>query len=225
MSNRQKIFIGGLGALTPIILNLLILDLGGTLENLKWGLLVGYIIRVIVLFYVGGLIAFLHKDENSAIKLFELGIAAPALITAMLNAHNIESPKGVNVSEKQKIGSVIFVTPAYAQRVEDKLKTFSVPEESTFEQIKRGLFGSKPQRVWFVIVGSHLKLEDAEKQAKQINSKTKEFNAEVYDRYGGNPYYGVIIGANLTYEDAQQLRRKAIDSGLPKDSYLWALPR
>lgn len=225
MSNRQKIFIGGLGALTPIIMNLLILDLSGTLESIKWGVLVGYIIRVIVLFYIGGLIAFLHKDENSAIKLFELGIAAPALITAMINAHNIEPPKGVNVSEKQKIGSVIFVTPAYAQPVENKLKTFSLPEETAFEQVKRGLFGSKTQRVWFVIVGSHLKLEDAEKQAKQINNKMKEFNAEVYDRYGGNPYYAVVIGANLTYEDAQQLRLRAIASGFPKDSYLWTFPR
>jgi hypothetical protein len=223
MSNRQKIFIGGLGALTPIIMNLLIVDLSVTLENLKWGVLVGYIIRVLVLFYIGGIIAFLHKDENSSIKLCELGIAAPALIIAMINATNIGEHKIPKVAGKKAVSSTLFISQAYAQPSDKKV--FSLPKETTFEQVKRGLFGSKTERVWFVIVGSHLKFEDAEKQAKQINNNMKGFNAEVYDKYGHNPYYGVVIGANLIYEEAQQLRKKAVDAGLPKDTYLWAVPR
>lgn len=225
MSNRQKIFIGGLGALTPVILNLLIVDFSTTLENLKLGVLIAYFIRVVVLFYLGGIVAFLHKEESNALKLFELGIAAPALITAIINAHNIDTAKINNSAEKKEVSSITFVASAYAQASDKQLKSFSLPEETTIEQIKRGLLGSRTNRIWFVIVGSHLKLEDAKKQAYRINNTQKSFHAEVYDKYADNQYYAVVIGANLIYEDAKQLRKKAIDNGLPKDTYLWTFPR
>jgi hypothetical protein len=76
-----------------------------------------------------------------------------------------------------------------------------------------------------VIAGSHLKLEDASKQASEIGRKWPKYRGEVYAPYGNNPYYAVVIGANLTYEDAQALRRKAIQDGLPNDTYLWTFPR
>ena len=82
MNIRKKIMIGGLGALTPVIMNLLIVDLNVLLVKFTSLAFIGYVIRVIILFYLGGLVAFLHKDENSPIKIFELGIIAPALITA-----------------------------------------------------------------------------------------------------------------------------------------------
>ncbi len=225
MSSRQKILIGGLGALTPIILNLLIIDFSTTLENLKLAVLISYFIRVVVLFYLGGIVAFLHKEESNAIKLFELGIAAPALITAIINAHNIDTAKINNAAGKKEISSITFVTRAYAQTGDKQLKSFSLPEETTIEQIKRGLLGSRTNRIWFVIVGSHLNLEDAKKQAAGINNKQNNFHAQVYDKYADSQFYAVVIGANLTYEEAQLCRKKAIDSGLPKDTYLWTFPR
>jgi len=89
MKTRKKIIIGGLGALTPVIMNLLIVDLDALLVKLTILAFLGYIIRLVALFYLGGFVAFLHKDENSPIKIFELGIVAPALITAMLNAGQV----------------------------------------------------------------------------------------------------------------------------------------
>ncbi len=79
--------------------------------------------------------------------------------------------------------------------------------------------------MWFVIAGSHIKLGDAQRQAQQINRKWPDFSGEVYAPYGGNPHYAVVIGANLTYEEAQKLLQRAIAAGLSKDTYLWTFPK
>lgn len=222
MKTRQKILLGGLGALTPIVLNLLVVDLRVTLENLTALVLLGYALRVVVLFYLGGIVAFLHKDENSPLKLFEFGIAAPALIIAMLNAGNV--PKSPYATSGAPRISVSFISSAYAQTT-PSVKTFAKPKESAVEQLWRGLTGSTFQKTWFVIVGSHLNLEDAEKQVQEIaaNENQKDFRAEVFAPYGGNPYYAVVIGANLTFRDALELQKQAIAAGFPQDTYLWML--
>ena len=100
-----------------------------------------------------------------------------------------------------------------------------MPEESSIQQFWRGLIGSSPKKVWFVIIGSHKKLKDAQEQVEQIIEMPNDFTAEIYAPYGENPYYAVIIGANLTYKEAQQLRQAAIKTGLPKDAYLWTFPK
>lgn len=69
------------------------------------------------------------------------------------------------------------------------------------------------------------KFEDAEKQAKQISEKWQGFEGEVYAPYGEDPYYAVVIGANLTYQEARQLRQRAIAAGFSKDTYLWTFPK
>lgn len=65
MKTRQKIIIGGLGALTPIIMNLLVVDINVLVINLTIFAFIGYAIRVVILFYIGGLVAFLHKNEKT----------------------------------------------------------------------------------------------------------------------------------------------------------------
>lgn len=226
MKTRQKIIIGGLGALTPVIMNLLIVDIRVLLLGLTLIAVVGYVIRVIILFYLGGLVAFLHKDENNPLKIFELGIVAPALITALLNAGHIDVIKAPAQTRGNPSASVIFTPSAYGQTTQkEEPETFSLPKETPFQQLWRGLTGSSPMNVWFVIVGSHLKLEDAEREAQQIAEEKKGFKAKVYAPYGENPYYGVVIGDYLTYEQAEQLRQQAIAAGFPKDTYLWTFPK
>lgn len=225
MTTQKKILIGGIGALTPIIMNLLIVDMNVLLLNVTTLALVGYLIRVVVLFYLGGLVAFLHKDEHSPIKLFELGIAAPALITALLNAAHVDIPKATAQTTGLPAVSGILIAPAYAQTSGSEKKTFSVPEESQTQQFFRGLTGSTPQNVWFVIVGSHPKLEDAKAEAEQITQSGKELKAEVYAPYGNNQLYSVVIGSNLTQVAAQELRQRAIAEGLSKDTHLWTFSK
>ncbi len=224
MTLRWKILVGGLGALTPIVMNLLVVD-AAAISELELGIVLGYFLRVVLLFYLGGLVAYLHKEEESPIKLFELGIAAPALITALLNGAQIEAAK-IPSRAATPPASTSFIPSAYAQgTTKGQVRTFSLPKENLGEQVVRGLTGSRPKNVWFVIAGSHIKLGDAQRQAQQINQKWPNFTDEVYAPYGGNPYYAVVIGANLTYEEAQKLQQRVIAAGLPKDTYVWTFPK
>jgi len=226
MNTRKKIMIGGLGALTPVIMNLLIVDLNVLLIKLTLFAFLGYIVRVVVLFYLGGLVAFLHKDENSPIKIFELGILAPALITAMINAGHIPIIKAPIQTAETSATSVFLIPSVYAlSPQEEEIKEFSLPKESSTQQIWRGLTSSGYKKIWFVIVGSHSELEDARNQAQQIDQIGEDFRADVYAPYGDNPNYSVVIGSNLTFKEADKLKKKAIEADLPKDTHLWTFPK
>jgi hypothetical protein len=56
------------------------------------------------LFGVGGIVAYLHEDEQKSFKLFELGIAAPALITSLITAQGISA----NYQTEQSVSELSF---------------------------------------------------------------------------------------------------------------------
>jgi SPOR domain len=175
---------------------------------------ISYAIRQLALFSIGGLVGLLNREDDP-LKLIQIGIAAPAMITAMLNARQVPIPNA-----QARINLTAF---AYAQELpQSQLKTFTLPQETVGQQISRGLFGSVPTNVWFVIAGSFSIREDAIKQAEEV--RRKGFKADVYLPYGDNKYYAVVIGAQLTRPQAAQLRSRAIQAGLPADRYLWTFP-
>jgi hypothetical protein len=223
MKTYQKILLGGIGALTPIIMNLLVLDFK-ILSDLTWIVFLGYLIRVVVLFYLGGLVAYLHKNEKSPVKLFELGIVAPALITALLNAQNVEIPKAAGLKDTTSLFNWVAIVSAQTPSKEE-IKTFSPAKESTADGFWRGLTGTVSKKNWFVIVGSSKSLEEAKALARQINQREHGFKAEVYSSFEKDSLYEVVIGANLTREEAERIRQQATTIGLPQDSYLWTYPR
>ncbi len=83
ISTKKKILIGGLGALTAPILSLVNVE-SQILENATALNLIGIIVRISALFYLGALVVWLHTDEHSPVKIFELGIAAPALLSLLV---------------------------------------------------------------------------------------------------------------------------------------------
>lgn len=225
MSTRTKLLIGGLGGVAPVLINLVVIDLQTLLLDLTLLAAISYCVRVVALFAIGGIVAVLNKTENNPFKVFQLGIAAPALITAAINGSHVTIPEQPS-PHAAATGSghrIALISSAFAQPDQQEIKQFTLPKETAIQQITRGLIGSTPSNVWFVIAGSHLKKEDAEAQAAKI--RAKGFAADVYAPYGDNPYYAVVIGAQLTRTEAQELRMKAINAGLPQDTYLWTFPR
>jgi hypothetical protein len=73
--------------------------------------------------------------------------------------------------------------------------------------------------------------ENQEQAARRVaefaqNERLRDFKAEVYAPYGAElPGYSVVIGANLTYEQAEELRQKAIKVGFPENTRLWTFPQ
>jgi len=92
MTAQRRFLLGGGGALMPVLVSLLAIDLGALLSsesNLTTGNIIGLAIRYVVLFIIGGVVAYLHEDETKSFKLFELGIVAPALITSLITAQGV----------------------------------------------------------------------------------------------------------------------------------------
>lgn len=237
LSACEKIFIGGLGALTPVLLNILVIDIEKVFSKLTVLVCVGYAVRVVLLFCIGGMFAYLHKTEHNALKLFELGIVAPALLTTMVNGFNAARTEAATPPPQQKaefpIPNLDLVPSAYAepnptptsvpstpQEGNESIKIFLPPEETTTEQFLRGLFGSTSPRVWYVVVGPNSTLENARLQTAIINQRySKGLSAEVYKSYD-TPYYVVVVGANLTLSEATKLKKRAEAFGVPKQVYL-----
>src|SRR5262249_61750466 len=85
MDLKQRLFIGCLGALAPILVNLYVVDLQTTLTNLLPLEALSYALRVLALCVSACIVVYLNSDEARPAKLFQLGIMAPAMLTSMLN--------------------------------------------------------------------------------------------------------------------------------------------
>lgn len=89
MTSWHRFWIGGGGALLPLLVTLLAVDLASIIDHageFSLGTYVGTALRYTLLFALGGFFAALHHDEAQPIKLIQLGIAAPALIASYVNA-------------------------------------------------------------------------------------------------------------------------------------------
>lgn len=231
MPTGKKVLLGGLGALTPIILNLMAVDVALLLDN-EIATTIGYAVRVLVLFYLGGIVAYLHTDEKSPIKLFELGIAAPAIITAMMNAHNLNDLKKPTSNMPDKAMLELILSTAYAGETPAAAWQIAAEQQSGFlDKFWEGFSGSRKggtaqrtpdpaetKRRYYVVVSTENSYEEAAKRAENFNARVPGFHAEPYRALNG--LSGVLIGSNLSREQAIALRDKAVQAGFPSTSYV-----
>lgn len=230
--SSKRFVIGGIGGLAPVFALLIAVDLDKNLLGTTASQVAGYTLRVLALFAIGGFIAWLHETEDKPFKLFEIGLGAPALLAGLITSKSIIPQQSVTRETQggPPIAWLMPISAAHAQQASSQqsppseVRTFSIPKAEGSDAFWQGLVGAKPTNIYYVVVGSHLKYEDAKKQADQVTSKFPKFKAEVYAPYGVNPYYAVVIGANLTQPRASELQSEAVQSGLPKDTYLWTFP-
>jgi hypothetical protein len=136
---RTRFLYGGAGALAPLMVSLVLVDidvLSGYLANIDGGGIyraAGYAVQFVVLFVIGGLWATMHRSERDPRKLFQLGLVAPAMITAMLNASNVQQAQEVSWLPD----SFAIVSSAHAQSTEQVAPVVSKP--TPLEQFLDGL--------------------------------------------------------------------------------------
>jgi len=234
IDTRTRIIIGGIGGIAPLIVSLLVIDLGAVIDDLAMMDAIGLAVRCLVLIFIGALVGYMHNNEREPFKVFQLGIAAPALLTTAINGYGIIG-SGAAFKELKTayddsgaIPKIIqpFIANAHAAGTSSHRyrngNAFQQPKVSGIERFLRGLIGRRVSSSgddWFVIVGSHTSNAKASSQVKRL--KGKKYLAKVYQPTDNSHYYAVVIGTNLTLLDAQTLRKKAIGQGLPKDTYLW----
>lgn len=225
MTAKQRIFIGAIGGITPYLITLLSIDFKATVnsyELLDW---IGLVVRCLVLMFLGSLVAYLHRTETEHFKVFQLGLAAPALLATFINGNGGNNEVLPTVSETAWYQSVSIIPKAYADESNYfvNAQMFKTAEISPISRFFRGLFGTKlksnSQNIYFVIVGSHKKMHNAEKQVELL--KREHYQAKIYNPYGASRYYSVVIAANVSLEEAEKTLEQAIQNGLPKDSYIW----
>ena len=63
-------------------------------------------------------------------------------------------------------------------------------------------------------------LELAEKRMRDMIRRWPKFNIGVFQPRAEKTHYLVVLGQNLSEDQAEELRKRAVDSGLPRDTYI-----
>jgi cell division protein FtsN len=149
----------------------------------------------------------------------------------------------VAVARKRELGPVtVAPSPQVSEQASEPPPPAPAPEGSTPEaprtpEISRpaevtppalpGAAGKKAGRKeegWSVIVAAYNFREPAEKRMKTLAEKFPKFNLSIYEQHADKIYYLVVIGQNISEDRADALRKRAISSGLPRDTYIKKLP-
>lgn len=92
--------------------------------------------------------------------------------------------------------------------------------ETTPPPIVRASVPKSSPQTWRVISYTYFRQSDAEKKAQSINSRVPGIHAEVFTLGTRPPSYLISLGAHLTQDEANALRKKAIAKGLPHDTFI-----
>jgi serine/threonine protein kinase len=84
--------------------------------------------------------------------------------------------------------------------------------------------GGRRAQVWSVIVAAYGSRQPAENRSRKMAKAWPNFKWSVSEQRAGKTYYLVVIGQNLSEDEAAALRNRAVASGLPRDAYIKKLP-
>lgn len=222
MPPGRKLLIGALGAATPLAINFGVVD-QLTLANPTPLTLLGYAIRVLALVGLGVLVVVWNLDEPRPARIFQLGLAGPALVTGLLNGVNqraLMQSQAFAAPTSQGLFSIEAVALAAPVR---QVRYFEPPQETSGEQIWRGLTGARSNRIWFVIVRREGTREAADAASDRINRTIYGFHATVFEPFRGTGAWSVVVGEALTHADALRLKAQALGAGLT-DAEVWTPP-
>lgn len=74
--------------------------------------------------------------------------------------------------------------------------------------------------IWRVVLYTYSRREDAEKMARSIDERHGALKASVFTPPGQNTAFLVVVGGEMTYEQAAKLRGEVVRMGLPRDTYI-----
>lgn len=226
IGTRERILLGGAGALTPILLNALLVDTNTVFAKLTAVVALSYALRVIILFLLGSINTWLHEEEKCRKKLWQLGMAGPALVTTLLNGSSVERHSGSRAQTTNVVSAAIsWIAPREAFAAQ-QLPVYSFrdePPESVAAQLLRGLTGIslEPGRRFVIVKGEYRSAEDAFAKLPGLRQRTG-LEARVYKPDGPSQAYLLVIGDWLSEKDAIAMEREAAGRGLP--AYIWSPP-
>ena len=199
-SLKQKLLIGGIGGLAPILAKLLIQDVNTItlwLQNLDFKFLmiriIGYLLWALILFGAGAFWVFLNKSEKKLLKIFQLGIVAPAMITGMIQSAQMNKlndkvdnaiKKTGAVESTNKAGNLIgasitssrtsyLISTAYAaNNFTDKKTETNKKQISIWNQLIDGALARPPieNKVQTLVRQSEMKIDQLESKTTVVTN-------------------------------------------------------
>jgi hypothetical protein len=145
------------------------------------------------------------------------GLAALILLTVILAAvvrNNNSVPDAIPVAAAaQQDGQALATDPAPVAPAPpaEAPQTNSRPAEGITERKASG---------WSVIVGAYRSRELAEKRMREMTKRWPNFQISVLESQGEKTQYLLVLGRNLSEDQAEALRQRAFKSRLPGDTYI-----
>ena len=79
---------------------------------------------------------------------------------------------------------------------------------------------AKTGQSWAVIVYTYKQFDAAQKHANEFAKKFPKMNVHVYPPAGKGTEYYIVFGSHLTQNEAERLKREAVDQGAPHDAFV-----
>ena len=195
-SERERVAVGALGGSTPVLLNLAIIDASTVLGDLTLLAVFSYLLRVAALIALGALVAWLHEDEKNRLRVFQLGVAAPAILTGLVNGVALRSDAA------NRGAGLNLATPVHAAQ---QVETFEPARETATQQVLRGLLGVRPALAeWVVEVHGAGREQQALQEAQTLRKNYPGLSFIVFQPSAGVDEWVVTIGGQMTQAAAKR---------------------
>jgi hypothetical protein len=202
-SNIERVLVGGLGGLAAILVKYISQDHASVAAfistHTKAGLPLsaiidivgGYFILAPMIIVLGAIIGWV-SNENQRIKLFALGVSAPALITTLSSGSSVKL-------------TLLEPSSAYAQSAQDGSLSTGL---SSF-------FGGT-DKPYAIYVGSFANPEKINRIVNAINDQTKSLHAITVDvtDAAGNKLKRIYVLQLFGVKEALDVRDKLLQSGI-----------
>lgn len=209
------------GALMPIIMSLYYTDIEVLAQKISTPIILGYCIKVVILLILGFLIGLFYRSETNGLKLFQLGIAAPAIVMGLINGHNLNNPENGDMNlNRSALFSLNIATKDFDKEIlnrkqdtairfhEATILQYDYPEESAKQEFLRGFTGKRITNNWFLIYDSYSDQREATNIIVYIKDKFPELNVQLYYSIMDPNKYDVVMGDHLEYKEGIKLQKE-----------------
>jgi len=193
-------------------------------EPMQVATIVSLMISTLGFFAAGLAAAWFYPDEHNRLKLFQLGLAAPAMFTAMVASQPKDSGRGALATDDRPVAEAVsalrMVTPAYAAEPQQQVYSFAEkPEEGLGRAILRGITREAPRygNTFVYLNEPFPTAAAAAARATRIGVPSR-----VYGPGGPLRGYVVVFGDWLTPADAGAVLATVERRGVHAD--LWTRP-
>jgi hypothetical protein len=222
----RRYLIAGLGACLPLLVGYWADRNTFFDEPMRVATMLSVLFSTLGFFVAGVASAWLYPDETNRLKLLQLGMAAPAMFTAMIAGQPKESGRGALATQDHPVAAeavsmLALVTPAYAaEPAQQQVYSFAdKPQEGLGHAILRGITRGAPR-----YGNTFVYLNERFPTAAAAHARAAGLGvpSRVYGPGGPLPGFVVVFGDWLTPADAGEVVTAVERRGMHAD--LWTKP-